>query len=592
MKRKLTGLFLGLLQLAPLEASESLRAIEVSPEKVNASYGFETSEVYTEDDLKRTPNPVLIETLKNQPNVMVIQDGGPGGRTSFFIRGAEARHTAFVLDELKLNDASNTDRQFDSAFLNAPGLKEVRLHEHPGPVIFGSDATGGLVEMITRKGEKAPRTELNLGAGSFESYFGALTQDWRAGNHQGSVSYSHSRSRGISRLNEKRFDAREDDGFEALQLLSSSRHKWSERWSTDFLLGYIQGENDLDLNSTDTRGDEGRSDQYLVQQKTKHHVSRTSALSLRTGVNRHQRRIEGSSPSSFSGGILQNELLLATKTPSLDLLSGIIHENERAEFASFSPRTDTFSLFSQGIYRTRKWEGILGLRGERNSRFGNFGTGTVGLKRILPEEASLALQFSRGYKAPSLYQLFDPNFGSESLKPETLSMLELKAKKSWGRIDGELILFRSEFDSLLGFTTAGYRNLNDYRVLGIEGRLSHRGDQHLIYLSGIQQEFESSQTVLKRPRQQFQLSGSFFLIDELELYSRINWLSSRRDYLTQTSTVKLNAYETVEAGARWERDGKSLTFQVQNLFDREYENTYGFSTFPRSCFMSIGKVFE
>ena len=592
MIQRLKALGLALLYTSSVLAAESLRPIEVTPEKLNSSYGFETSEIIDEEDLKRTPNPTLIETLKNQPNVMVIQDGGPGGRTSFFIRGAEAKHVSYTLDELKLNDASNTDRQFDGAFISAPGIKEVRLHEHPGPVVFGSDATGGLIEMITRKGERAPRTELLLGGGSFETFFGALSQDWKKDEHQGTLSYTQSKSKGISRLNEKRFNASEEDGYESLQFLSSSRHSWNQKLQTDFLFGYIQGENELDLSNTDSSQDEGRSDQYLLQQKTKYQLSKTQSVSLRTGLNRHQRKVEGSSNNSYSGAILQNEMLHASKIRSLDLLSGISHENERAEFLTYSPRTDTLSLFSQGIYKRKDWEGILGFRGEKNSRFGEFGTGTMGIKRKFKDETDLSVQYSRGYKSPSLFHLFDPNFGSEDLRPETLSMLELKARKRWRLFDAELILFQSDIDRLITFTTAGYRNQNEFRVRGIEGRLTHRGEDYLVYLSGIHQGFESESTILKRPQNQYQLSGSYFFSDYLEFFSRINWVGSRKDYLSETSSVKLNPYETIEVGGRWEKDGNSVTAQVQNLLDREYENTYGFSTMPRSIFLSFGKVFD
>jgi len=592
VNQRLKALSLILISSSWAYGAETLRSIEVTPEKLNSSYGFETSEIYSEEDLKLIPMPTLIETLKNQPNVMVIQDGGPGGRTSFFIRGAEAKHVSYILDELKLNDASNTDRQFDGAFISAPGLEEVRLHEHPGPVIFGSDATGGLVEMITKKGEAAPKTELMVGGGSFETFFGSLSQDWKKEKHQGTVSYTQSKSKGISRLNEKRFDASEEDGYESLQFLSSSRHTWSEKWSTDFLFGYIQGENELDLSNTDSKQDEGRSDQYLLQQKTKHQFSKSQSLSLRTGMSRHQRKIEGSSNNSYSGSIIQNEMLLASKIKNHEILSGLAHENERAELSGYSPRTDTLSLFSQGIYRMEDWEGIFGLRGEKNSRFGEFGTGTAGIKRKFDQNTDLSLQYSRGYKAPSLFHLFDPNFGSADLKPETLSMLELIGKKRWQFLEAELIFFQSDFDELITFTNAGYRNQNDFRVRGLEGRLTHRGEDYLIYLSGIHQDFESDSTILKRPRNQYQLSGSYFLQDQLEIFSRINWVDSRQDYLSETSSVKLNAYETVEIGGRWEKKGNSVTLQVQNLLDREYENTYGFSTMPRSFFVSLGKVFN
>jgi outer membrane cobalamin receptor len=141
--------------------------IQVTAKKKVSDFNFSKPATINTSQLEAEPSGLIAPQLNQIPGVIANQNGGPGGRVSFFMRGTESRHVAFTLDGLKLNDPSNTDRQFDSAFFSAPFLSQVEVHKGPQAVLYGSDSFGGLIEMTSRKGENAPETRVDLNGGSF-----------------------------------------------------------------------------------------------------------------------------------------------------------------------------------------------------------------------------------------------------------------------------------------------------------------------------------------------------------------------------------------------------------------------------------------
>ena len=133
-------------------SQESLQEIDVSISKEASDFFAGSVEVIGKDKIKETGYGELSQTLSSIPGVIAHADGGFGSRTSVFIRGAESRHTAFSIDGLRINDPSNTDRQFDGAYINPLILSEIKVYKGPQSIFYGPDAMAGLVEMTTSKG--------------------------------------------------------------------------------------------------------------------------------------------------------------------------------------------------------------------------------------------------------------------------------------------------------------------------------------------------------------------------------------------------------------------------------------------------------
>ncbi len=582
---------LTILLIRPLWA-EDLDAIQVTGTKDASQFHLGSSQRVSTVE-SRPSVPTINPLLESIPGLVSSQNGGLGGRVSYFIRGTESRHIAFTLDGLKLNDPSNIDRQFDSAFFTSPILSEATVFKGPQSVLFGSDAMGGLVSMRTRRGENAPETRLNLTAGSFGTYSSFLARDWKTQNHNGTLTAGKIISSGFSRLNKKRFNAKEKDSADITNTTSSSEHRWKERWQTDLLFSYTHGKSELDGNSDDNSHDHSVSDQYLAQQKTSYALDKKTALSLRNGLNRHQRYSNQLSlgKSTFQGRILQNEFLFQKEISHYSVSSGISTEHEDLESQSLSRSFDLHSFFLQNLYKKDDWSIQGGVRAENHTRYGNFTTGSTGLS-YLPGIHTFSLQYSQGFKAPGLYQLYAPApLGNKELVPERNHSWEAgwtSKNNSW---ETGLSFFQNNLSNLITYSSNGYRNQGNFIAEGVELSGKYAFSKFLVSSGFTHQQFREVETVvLRRPYNMANLNFSYFMTEASELFTKLRWFDSRKD-LGPVHNEKLNGFETVDLGARYVKNRDEYGIQLTNLFNREYEELYGYTVMPRSLFLNYGRKF-
>lgn len=576
-----------LLLLISLSFAETtLDSIQVEATKDVEQFTFTASDKVSTRVLESQPLGIISPELEKIPGLIPNQNGGPGGRISFFLRGTESRHLSFTIDGLKINDTSNTDRQFDAAFITAPFLKEMNIYKGPQAVLYGSDAMGGLVELKTRKGENAPETRATINAGSFGTIGTTLASDWKSENHNGTVTVTSFHSDGISRINKKRYDAKEEDATDITQVTSSSEHHWTNKLQTDFLVSFLRGKTDLDAFTTDTKEDFSRNDEYILQQKTSYEISKNKAISLRNGVNRHQRYIEtiGSGKEFYNGDLIQHEVIYHTQLNYLSVIAGIGTERENAKVKNFDRSLDLHSGFIQTAWKKNEFKLHAGGRVDKHSRYGTFHTGAGGIAY-----KELSFQYSQGYKAPSLYQLYGPDsfgspVGNPDLLPETNHYTELAWKRERESYETTISLFQNRLSNLFTFEFGrGYFNQQRFIAEGVELSGKIKTTQFELAGSFTHQQFRDEDTpVLRRPYNMAHAGVSWFPVDTLELNINSRWFSSRRDF-----DAKLNPYEVIDLGVRksWARDDLSL--QLRNVLNREYEDLYGFSVLPRSVFVTF-----
>lgn len=570
----------------PLLAQSDLDAIEVKAEKDIKRFTFSSSHEISSRTLESQPLSILSPELEKVPGLIPSQNGGPGGRVSFFLRGTESRHLSFTLDGLKINDTSNTDRQFDAAFMTTPFLRSVTIHKGPQAVLFGSDALSGMIELESRKGEEAPSGRLSITTGSFGTIGSSLTKDWAGKSGQGTVSFLRLHTDGISRLNKKRHSAKERDATDISQLTSSSQHRWGEKVQTNVLAGQIRGKAEQDGYGDDNSYDLSRNDQYLLQQKTNFQISETQALSVRIGFNRHQRFNRSLSLGNefYNGNSYQNELIHRFERGSFGLISGFSSEHETAKTKDLNKDFDLQSLFVQSAVEKNSFKIHAGGRLDQHSRYGAFRTGAGGVSY-----RELNLQYSQGYKAPSLFQLFAPNnIGNPKLVPEVNHYLELLWERKRETFDTSVALFQNRLSNQFDFFFGrGYVNQKRFTTEGIEVATKLKRRHYDLFTSVTHQAFhEVEGPVLRRPYNSAQLGISVFPQDSLEINLTGRWFSSRKDF-----EAKLNSFEVVDLALKKTWDQSDISFQLKNILNREYEEIYGYSVLPFSFFSSYGYRF-
>lgn len=592
----------------PSFSQDTLEAIEVNTDKDVYSFTFATSESISEEELQTQPTPLIGRQLDEVPGVIANQNGGPGGRVSFFLRGTESRHVSFVLDGLKLNDPSNNDRQFDSAFFTSPFLKEIIVHKGPQAVLFGSDAFGGTIELVTKKGEKAPQTRVNINGGSFGTVDASISNDWGNKEHHGTVTATRFHTDGISRLNKKRFDATERDGSDITQLTSSSRHHFGEKVRTDFLLSYLRGENELDgfgsMNpeDNDNSHDESQNDQYILQQKTQLKLDSKQAVSLRNGLNRHQRFVDqldftgNPVETTFAGNLIQNEILYRYQEEVFNFIGGFSTEHEDLQMTGLDRNFDLHSGFGQVAVRLGNFKFHAGGRSEKHTRYGSFHTGSGGVA-LKVSDSIFSVQYSQGFKTPSLYQLHATSawgpLGNPDLVPEVNHFWEGSWQFAKDNFETHVSFFQNRLSNLITYTMAnGFINQGRFITEGVEVGGKIKNEFMMVSSSYTHQEFRKAETdVLRRPLNSLILGVAVFPTEKTEVSLKGKFFDSRKDYDEMGSIEELSGYEVFDAGFKIAFDKMDFGVQVLNIFDRKYEELYGYNVMPRSVFVHSGFTF-
>ncbi|HEX4067677.1 MAG TPA: TonB-dependent receptor [Acidobacteriaceae bacterium] len=110
----------------------------------------------------------IVDPLRQVPGVNVVQSGGYGGETSLFIRGGGSTANRVVLDGMPIEDIGG---RFDFGNVATTGLESVEIYRGPNSVLYGSDASAGVVALTTPRGSTQFPSLLYEGdTGSFGTY--------------------------------------------------------------------------------------------------------------------------------------------------------------------------------------------------------------------------------------------------------------------------------------------------------------------------------------------------------------------------------------------------------------------------------------
>ncbi len=106
----------------------------------------------------------VTELLNQAPGVQIAYSGGPGSKAGVYIRGTKTAQTLVLIDGHKVNTAGAGDAALQ--YLDPDQIQRVEIVRGPRSSLYGADAVGGVINIITRKGSGDPKLTLKAGSGS------------------------------------------------------------------------------------------------------------------------------------------------------------------------------------------------------------------------------------------------------------------------------------------------------------------------------------------------------------------------------------------------------------------------------------------
>lgn len=117
------------------------------------------------DALRNTRADSLADLLRREAGLQVSRSGGPGQSTGLFIRGAASQQTLVLVDGVRIGSATLGSTALEA--LGLAGIERVEVLRGPGSSLFGADAVGGVVNVITRSGDAGSSLDARVAAGGW-----------------------------------------------------------------------------------------------------------------------------------------------------------------------------------------------------------------------------------------------------------------------------------------------------------------------------------------------------------------------------------------------------------------------------------------
>jgi vitamin B12 transporter len=609
------------LSLSAQEKEVTLEKVVVTATRVETPIEEIASSItiISSNEMERKQKATVLEVLKGIPGLDVVQTGGVGSNTSIFLRGANSEHTLVMIDGVEVNDPISPGRSYDFAHLTVDNIERIEILRGPQSTLYGSDAMGGVIHIITKKGEGKPKFYLSAEGGSFTTF--RETAGVRGGNKWVNYSLGISRfdTEGISAANKKDGNY-ERDGYENTSLSARLGFKPMDNLDIDFILRYVNTKTELD-NFGGVGGDDpnniAKSKQFLF--KTQVGLSLFENIWLQKlgfAINDHDREIKNKKdpqhPFDYEKGHFDGEFLKFDWQHTLNLHKtnaltfGFEYEEEKGKSKYYweSLWGPGLSLFPKekakikGYYiqdQIRLWERFfttIGVRIDDNSRFGTETTYRIAPAYLIKEtDTKIKGTFGTGFKAPTLYQLFAPAtlwgpIGNKDLKPEKSKGWDfgieqdlLKHKVSLGAT-----YFRNDFKDLIDFDfSKGYVNIAKAKTEGIELFASVKPIDNLTarinYTYTDTEDKKTDKPLLRRPRNKMGFDLNYHFLDKGNVNLGAIYVGKRDDWKPYPVRGRIGGYTLVNLAASYDITKNFQIFgRVDNLFDKDYVEVSGYGT--------------
>ncbi len=579
--------------------------------------------VISAGDLEKLKGLFVLEAVRGACGVYILQNGGPGAAASVFLRGANSEHALVLIDGVEINDPINPSRSADLAHLTLLNVERLEIIRGPQSPLYGSDALGGIINVITAKGTGRPRWTLASSGGSYGTIAGQAGVSGSAGRVDYSFGLSRYQTDGISAAGRRYAGNSETDGYDNLTLAARLGLKLRDNLDVTVAARSIRASTEID-NFGGLGGDDPNSVQdyaslffrgefrgLFLQNRWEQKLALAVIRSRRDHDNpADELHPLESEKGFFKSGLIkldwQNNLFLH---PSNTLTFGLEFESERGEsdyltegpwgpFSSLFPRqrAETTGLYVQDVIRLAdQFFAAAGLRFDNHSRAGNALTYRIAPAYIFKAtQTKIRASLATGFKSPSLYQLYAPPtffgpIGNKDLRPERSVGWEAGFEQPLfgGRVRASAAYFDNHFRDLIDFDgSRGYINIGSAESRGMEVGLEARSGRDLSFFASLThlraRDTIARLSLLRRPENVFSAGISYSFLKRWACSLSLNCVGEREDMdysAWPARRIALPAYSLLNGVVSCDiRPGIQLFLRLDNILDAEYEMVYGYGT--------------
>lgn len=614
--RPVAALLLLMPALTPAAAASAQnRGVQLLPETVVTATRMPSPSrevgsaitVITRAEMEQRQIRFVADALRAVPGVAVNRTSTFGSTTEIRLRGAEANQTLVLIDGVKVNDPA-LSAQYDIGHLLATDIERIEILRGPQSTLYGSDAVGGVINIVTRRGAGTPQVHGSAEFGSFN------TKQLTSGISGGGDRYNFALSGvmfdtdGVSAASEARGNTEADAyrnrtvaGTLGLRPLDNLEINFVGRWQRAHLdtdgFDVAAFDDDSFTRSRERFGRtevklglwDGRWEHILAGSLFENDLENDGGAFGRSITEGRRREVQYRSNLSFA----TPDIAAATHRLSVGF------DNQRESVIAQSAFTDvdrTVKTHSySGLYQIGLWDRLFlsgGGRHDDNDFFPDSTTYRITAALQLPETGSkLHGSVGTAVKNPTIFELFGfgPAFvGNPDLRPERSFGFDIGIEQRLigNRLIADITYFDQRIkDLILGFGDTAVNQPGESRIRGIE--VSSRAivwdgfDVTGSYTFMMPEDADGARLV-RRPKHVASLYANYGFLEDrrANLNVGLRYTGPQRDTaFGPLRQVTLKGYALLDIALSYRvNEHVELFARGENLLDQRYEEIYTFGT--------------
>ena len=567
--------------------------------------------------------------LRQVPGVQVTQSGSPGAVTDVSIRGATASQTLVLVDGVEVN--AGATGSFDLANLTTDNLERIEILRGAGGSLYGSQAIGGVVNVLSNEGE-GPATASMLSAGGNRA---TSRQVATVSGSQGNLGYSGALSyfstEGYRPVNDNSDNLALNGRLDYHLGEDTVLRGFARYIATNVSLPNFSVFSGSPLNPTAHE----RNEFMLFKGEVEHHFGekllvRTNAFFVRQDQRTTSTPYAGSPgseedriPDETRGGLVEAVYAWCSGFRTLlgfDFKDRWVRSDTISVFTNFAPPPPLATSITLFRARRQEYAGYLeqegsffngrvlvtgGFRVDGNSQFGEEVSPAWSVAIPIAQiSTTLRGSYTEGFRAPAFDELYFPNFGNPRLKPEisseydggfttnfgeraalTATYFSRRVKNLIVTIPCPTCLFGSEAGNAARVDVQGVEvvpSLTLVKGLTLGGNVTVLDETHADASGSTARPLRVAKHTASALLQ-FVRSGNFLPHDKITASANYIFVGDRDDITIESTIANHSAYSLVNAVVSYAAGipldhvrNEEVFARVSNLMDRNYSEAFGF----------------
>ncbi len=584
--------------------------------------------VIIKEQLEKSAGKSVAQVLNEQAGIVIAGAYNvPGSVQTVFMRGASSGRTLILIDGIPVNDPSMIGNEYDLNLFSINDVERIEVCRGAQSTLYGSDAIAGAINIITVK--KDVTTPFNVKA---SSSFGNLNTARNNVQLFGKVGNKLTYTTRFAKLSTDGFSAANDrnntgnfdkDGYNgnvanaALQYqvipsLSLRTFVQHSRYKADIDAGVFSDDRDYTINNSNlATGGGAHFKKGIVSITGNYQYGNLKRRYLDDSL--HAPGFAKFESNRYSGKTQYAELYGNVKAAEwLTILAGFDYRKgtmnqQYLSISSFGPYSSEFenkSLQQSSFYGSailsnsdKKLNLEIGGRFNKHSRYGRNSTYTFNPSYNFNDRWRLFGSIASGFKAPSIFQVYDVFSGNEDLKPEKSTNYEFGVQQSGSAISSRAVYFHRDIKNGIDYNYVSFQYFNFVKqtVSGLELELTARPVMPLQITANYtlitgEEQTQSRKSfgdttynhLLRRPKHNINLNIGYQFTPELLISINGKSVSSRFDtggYMSDD--VLLGSYFLLNAYAEYRHSNHVKFFaDLQNITDKKFFDIRGYNAIP------------